>query len=299
MNIAPGVSCPLCGQSGIQVYRPGGEGQLQHDSLGSSRTHVSHGTLLRCSDCSFVFSELRPADEDLHKLYREMDTTAYERESAGRQRTARVHLGIVQRYTRKGELLDVGCASGAFLHEAAESGWTVTGIEPAAVLCEKARGALGGRGRVLCSTLQGANLPPSSFDALTLWDVLEHVSDPVDFLTRCGALLRPNGFLFANVPDISTLPARILGDRWPLLLPEHLNYFDRASLRVCGDRAGLRWIAFGKRPTRFTLEYIFFRMSQHRIPGTSSGYRLLRKSRPGQICLPVHIGESYGVWQRV
>jgi 2-polyprenyl-3-methyl-5-hydroxy-6-metoxy-1,4-benzoquinol methylase len=90
----------------------------------------------------------------------------------------------------------------------------------------------GGQGKVIRKTLEQAGLAQDSFDAITLWDVLEHVSDPVATLIRCRTLLKAGGFVFLNVPDLDSLQARILGKSWPLLLAEHLNYFNRPSLKL-------------------------------------------------------------------
>jgi 2-polyprenyl-3-methyl-5-hydroxy-6-metoxy-1,4-benzoquinol methylase len=65
-----------------------------------------------------------------------------------------------------------------------------------------------------------------------MWDVLEHVTDPVKFLGLCVTFLKPSGILIVNVPDISSFQAWVLGEHWPLLLPEHLNYFDRNSALI-------------------------------------------------------------------
>jgi predicted SAM-dependent methyltransferase len=67
------------------------------------------------------------------------------------------------------------------------------------------------------------------FDAITAWDVLEHVPHPRAFLSACRSLLRPGGFLFLNVPDLDSWEGELLGRRWPLLLPEHLNYFNNSA----------------------------------------------------------------------
>jgi hypothetical protein len=131
-----------------------------------------------------------------------------------------------------------------------------------------------------------------------MWDVLEHVTDPVKFLGLCVTFLKPSGILIVNVPDISSFQAWVLGEHWPLLLPEHLNYFDRKSLKYCGEIAGLRWVAFGSRPASFSLDYILFRLSQHGIPGAGFGRRAAAKAALGQLSLPIFLGESYCVWQR-
>ena len=296
--VATSPVCPICASEDLETYSDGEDRKLAASDLGSSRQNVAHGKILRCRACRFGFRQSRPAEDELSALYRDLDPKVYEKESRGRQNTAQRHLKIVQRYVTGGCLLDVGCASGAFLSRAADAGWSVVGVEPAEVLCAKAKEALRGRGEVLCLTLQQANLPPSSFDALTLWDVLEHVPDPLTFLKHCASLLKPGGYLFANVPDLDSVQARLLRERWPLLLAEHLNYFNRRSLKLCGELAELQWVNFGRRPASFSVEYVLYRLAQHRIPGASLGHKFAGSSFLREICIPAFLGESYGVWTR-
>jgi len=83
----------------------------------------------------------------------------------------------------------------------------------------------------------------------------------------CTTLLKPGGKLFVIVPDLDSPEARVLGRKWPMLLAEHFNYFDRRSLRLCGEMVGLTWVHFGRRSVSFSLDYILLRLAQHRIPG--------------------------------
>ena len=161
----------------------------------------------------------------------------------------------------------------------------------------KAVETLGRDADLYCSTLEHANLPPASFDVVTLWDVLEHVPEPAAFMKLCRELLKPGGKVFLNVPDLDSFEARLLGRRWPLLLAEHLNYFNRESLRICGEAAGLTWIHFGRRRVSFSLDYILFRLSQHGIPGTAVSRRLFTRFL-GDTSIPIHLGETFGVWSR-
>jgi len=127
---------------------------------------------------------MRASQGQLCELYRQMDFTVYESELRGRNRTAKSHLQIVQRHLRPGRLLDVGCASGLFLLQARQAGWNIAGIEPNEALCEDARKNLNGASEIQCKTLEMARLQ-SGFDAITVWDVLEHVPDPQVFLQLC------------------------------------------------------------------------------------------------------------------
>ena len=204
------------------------------------------------------------------ELYRRMDVGIYESEVAGRKATATRHLSLLNRFTGKknGRVLDIGCASGHFLEAARQAGWSITGVEPSEVLFARARETLGDDAELACSTLEHSSLEAESFDAVTLWDVLEHVPDPLGFMRHCRNLLKPGGKLFVNVPDLDSAEARLLGRRWPLLLAEHLNYFNRPSLRLCGDKADLEWVYFGRRRVSFSISYILFRLAQHRIQGS-------------------------------
>ena len=288
----------MCSDGPVKVYLSGGNGTFGSEALGSSRTIISHSQILRCKKCHFGFAQVRPSDADLSQLYGKMKSDVYESEALGRSKTAHSHLRIIRQFLAKGRLLDVGCGSGEFLSCAADDGWEVYGIEPSESLSDSARKVLDGRGELINGTFQNAPLPQSYFDAITLWDVLEHVPDPLAVMRACQSLLKPGGYLFVNVPDLDSLEARVLKGRWPLLLQEHLNYFNRSSLRLCGELASLTWRHFGRRPAYFSVGYVLYRMSQHSIPGAVLSQRLISWAGISRILIPVPLGELYGVWQR-
>ena len=290
--------CPLCGDANVEIYLDGQDRTLSASALGPSRRDTSTGRILRCRICRFGFRQLRPGEVELSQLYSGLDENVYESEARGRSKTALRHLSIVQQYSRPGRLLEVGCASGAFLGYAANAGWAVVGIEPSATAYARAREALPGRSELICATLQEAQLPASAFDVVTLWDVLEHVRDPAQFLRLCASLLKPGGHLFVNVPDLDSLQARLFGSHWPLLLQEHLNYFNRTSLKLCGEQAGLTWLRFGRRPASFSIEYVLYRLAQHRIFGSSIFHQFASRRAIGKIVISAPLGEIYGVWKR-
>jgi SAM-dependent methyltransferase len=249
-------------------------------------------------ECGLGFRHKRPADDELSALYRDMDVQVYQSEIAGRARTAATHLKIVQRYSPTGNLLDIGCASCLFLSCAADAGWKVVGLEPSKDLCRRGQDNLGNRGEVICATLQEARLPSMSFDVLTAWDVLEHVPDIADFMRRCAVLLRQGGYLFVNVPDLDSAPSKLLGARWPLLLPEHLNYFNRNTLKLCGERAGLTCLGFGRRMASFSIRYVFSRVDQHGLPGATVVQSLAHLLGIEDVLIPVPLGELWCVWNK-
>jgi SAM-dependent methyltransferase len=290
--------CPLCSEKTLEVYIEGQDQTITSSALGSSRTEVSPGRILRCHSCRFAFRQLRPSDEQLAQLYQHLDARVYESEIEGRSRAAANYLRIIERYVAApGRILDIGCASGFFLRCAKDANWDIAGIEPSEVLYTKAREVLGPTAEIQCTTLQFSHLPFLSFDVVTLWDVLEHAPDPVDFLRLAGSFLKPGGYLFANVPNLDSIQARLLGRKWPLLLPEHLNYFNSDSLQMCGKKAGLWWVQSCQRSAAFSLGYVLYRLQQHHIPGTSLAYRFVSSLGIRDVIISVPLGEICGVWK--
>lgn len=135
-------------------------------------------------------------------------------------------------------VLDVGCATGEFLDAMRAAGWIVAGVEPAPWAADRALA----RGLpVWRATLRRSALPQASFDVVTMWDVIEHLSDPRDDLAAVRRALRPDGRLILTTPVLDGWEARRFGRRWPGWdAPRHLLVFDRSSLERLLDSAGFR-----------------------------------------------------------
>jgi SAM-dependent methyltransferase len=235
----------------------------------------------------------------LARLYRAADDSRYEAEMPSRWRTAERHKKIIDTHVPgKGSLLDVGCASGAFLRVMRDSGWDGKGVEPSESQFRRASKLLGGCTQIQQCMLQDAVLS-KDYDLVTLWDVLEHVTEPAAFLRLAAMCLKDGGHLVLNVPRVDSLVAKLLGSRWPLLLAEHLNYFTVPSLRIGGGFAGLTLMHTGQRPSSFSLGYIFFRAGQHKIPGSTLLNRVLSGSKTSERSIPLWLGEIYAVFQKV
>jgi len=139
-------------------------------------------------------------------------------------------LGLFQNYCPRGDVLDVGCSTGGFLHQLmtqAPGRYRVAGTDVAGPVLDYAasRGVPVRRGPFLEQDFAGQR-----FDAVTFWAVLEHLAEPAAFLAKAAALLKPGGHLFILVPNMNSLAVRMLGARYRYLAPEHLNYFTPATL---------------------------------------------------------------------
>ena len=79
---------------------------------------------------------------------------------------------------------------------------------------------------------------PSSFDLVTLWDVIEHISEPNQILSDIALVIDDNGHLILNVPNSNSTAARLLGRWWPFLLAVHIHYFTPKSIIEILDKHG-------------------------------------------------------------
>jgi len=203
----------------------------------------------RCERCGLVHLEPRPAAEELPRFYTQEYECFQEEEGNwllrwGQRRlwTARV-LALRRYFPRPGHVLDVGCANGAFLEIMQEQGWRVSGIEPYPPAAERARTRLGHAAAIQSSTLEEADLA-GPYDLITLWDVLEHLPDPVAALGRLAGALRAGGFLALGVPNLESWDARLFGPSWiGWDAPRHLYLFPDATLREMLAAMGFALVA--------------------------------------------------------
>lgn len=230
-------ACRIC-RGSLTLFKPGGGDDLLSTSLvPTCHRPAAHGDLHRCRECGTVQQPSLPRGRELHALYGDMSDTAYLAEEAGRRRTARRLLDLVEGEHDGGRLLEVGCGHGLLLDEARTRGYEVRGIELSAAAVAHARDKLGLR--VDEVALEAAELADERFDVIVLADVIEHLDDPLAALDRCCELLRPEGSLVVVTPDPASLTARLAGGRWWGYLPGHCCLFPRCTLRELIAARGL------------------------------------------------------------
>jgi SAM-dependent methyltransferase len=132
--------------------------------------------------------------------------------------------------------------------------------------------------------LAEARFADAAFDAVTLWDVIEHLPDPRQSLLEVARILRPGGVCSVVTPDVGSLAARVLGARWEEMqkMPEHIYFFDRSSLATLLRAAGFEPLEWGTVGKRMSVEETATRLapSAPRLWGAVRGLaRLLRQDR--------------------
>jgi SAM-dependent methyltransferase len=222
-------TCPSCHSDAIR------------NALVATDYTVSHERfeIWQCEACSLRFTQDGPDASNIGRYYRSEDYISHTNTNKGlinrlyllaRNQTLADKYRLILSATRiqQGKLLDIGAGTGAFVAHMKQHGWEVTGLEPDAAAREKA----GSVNRVqLLDTSSLYSLPQDSFDAITLWHVLEHVHDLHPYMEQLKKLIKRGGRIFIALPNYTSYDAKVYGDGWAAYdVPRHLYHFSPESI---------------------------------------------------------------------
>lgn len=227
MRVHDLVACPGCGSTASTDLVYGGR------------------TLRRCSRCALVHERTYGDPEDLYVEGYLTDGERFGVDVRDPRFQDYLHLVAHRRLRRvesvhggTGSLLDVGCGSGEVLATAAERGWHVAGCEPVE---ESAAFARARRLDVRTALLQDSGFPEASFDVVSAFHVLEHMTDGRGFLSLIARWAKPGGLVVVEVPNWRSFHRRGWGAGWPHFKPnEHVAQYEPRTVRSTMAGAGLR-----------------------------------------------------------
>jgi len=225
------VPCYMCGAT---------EGEVQVDDPPFK--------VVRCASCSFVYVTPRVPDSHLHLIYQtdyftshnagEFGYSDYTRDKKGYLKTFRRKAEFVHAHRPSGRVLEIGSAAGFFLFAMRELGYEANGVEISQYVVDYARDELNLDG-IHHGPLETCPFPKGSYDIVALWDVIEHVPDPIEELKRIREYLRPDGLLVMQTQNVDASLAKILGRKWQHYKQlEHIHHFSPTTMKTALDRSG-------------------------------------------------------------
>lgn len=225
--------------------------------------------ILRCRECDLIFVKEGLAYEspgvsiyetrENSLFFRDGNECYYLDESSYRAARAKAEW-VTHFLVRGAHILDVGSGFGDFL-KACEGTFVASGFDVSPVAVEWSRTHRGVDNRV-----GSIYTPPEEltgpYDAITLWDVVEHIPDPEKGLRVIRERLRPAAWLFLSTPDAGSLSARLLGKRWHYIDPvQHLLLFNRRNLKDMLSHVGFRTVESISLSRSYRLRYVCDRLS--------------------------------------
>lgn len=239
------VPCNLCGTKErdtiYQSIRMDFKKESMSEIFRSSGDELLHDPLVKCKKCGLEYVSPRIKGDLIVSSYADGIDTVFLQNQEERVYTFSRELNKLNRYFKcPGKVFDVGTAGGAFLKAAFEMGWNVSGCEPNQAMCRFVKEKYDYN--INCGTLFECNLEADAFDMVTLWDVLEHVPNPIEVLKECARILKKDGIIVINNPDRTSWIARILGRKWPFLSTVHIYYFNKQTLSIYANRVNMEII---------------------------------------------------------
>ena len=233
------TACPICGSDKIEHYLKAIDHTVSQKGF----------SIWKCSSCNGMFTQDVPNQESIGSYYKSENYISHTDTNQGlvnqlyhrvRRRTLVQKQQLVSKVTglSQGRLLDLGAGTGAFANQMQQAGWTVTGLEPDASTVRKAK-ELYGLNLQSPSALQ--SLSPDSFDAVTMWHVLEHVHDLHATIERINSILVSTGVFIVAVPNYTSYDASAYQQYWAAYdVPRHLYHFSPLSIRMLMDQHGFK-----------------------------------------------------------
>ena len=277
-------NCPVCGATELELFLAGKDYFLTTESF----------EIVKCSNCGFRFTNPRPGAGELGKYYESTDYISHSDIRKGLfasvyQQVRKYTLGrkraMISKFQPGGELLDIGCATGQFLNYMSEYGWNVTGIEPD----EKTRTRAISEYGLKVLPEEGLNtIRNGTFDLITMWHVLEHVSDLNGRMEQLRNLLKPQGTLIIAVPNCDAYDAGKYGAFWAGYdLPRHLYHFTKSDMKLLAEKHGFTIVTI--LPMKFDAYYVSLLSEKYKsgrmrwLPALWNGF-----------CSNVHSGQNKG-----
>lgn len=296
------VDCNLCCRNDWRVRFPATTRDVVEPDVRAFRCtspeYGSHAQIVQCNHCGLVYANPRWSPEELVAAYTAVEDETYVREREGRELTFEHHLAALEKYTGPANgrtLLDVGAYIGIFVEIAQAHDWLAEGVEPSGWAVSEARE----RGLPIHQgTQQDTLLANRKFDVVTMWDVIEHVTDPAAEIRQAYKLLNPGGWLAVHTMDIDSLTAHILGSRWPWLMDMHLYYFSRKTLTEMIQKSGFEIVWSGAQGRYLRLGYISSRLAGfNRYLGSISS-TLVNRLGLTHLAVPINFGDLFTLYAR-
>lgn len=232
------TNCPICKSTNLKQIRT-----IKDLSISKEDFHLS-----QCENCKFLFTNPQPSPDDLWRYYESEDYVSHNKTTKGfihfwyrqiQKLNLSLKLKAIKPHVPRGTWLDYGAGAGDFVKYVRANGLSIEGLEPS----ETARKTARDHSIELKETTYLSSITHESIACVTLWHVLEHITNFTEVLTNLSRLLVPEGVLAIAVPNYLSLDAKHYGDGWAAYdVPRHLWHFTEKDILKISESLQLQLV---------------------------------------------------------
>lgn len=220
--------CPICEARSMQVFHA-----------------LQKGNYIKCNDCGLISVENFPSHNEMvaranywaEKHHKNTVKVKQHFSTSFQKFTFKNYLELMESYRKTGYVLDVGCGIGSFVYAAKEKKWQSFGIDIGSSISVGEKYHL----NIFNGKIEDMDFDAHQFDAITMFDVIEHIIDLNSLLEKTSYFLRRNGLLIIKTPNANGLSSKLLGSKWSSVQPEdHMYLFSPKSLRMVLEKYGYK-----------------------------------------------------------
>lgn len=255
--------CRFCHSGSVELLYPASNKKSAISASEFTCTNCGfgiHGPIVICGKCGIVYVDEKNDQKEISAYYEIAEDPLYFLEQPARQKTFKRYLRQLKKtHPGRGKLLDVGTNTGLFVKVALDDGWYAQGVEPNRWAVEYARKNYDIK--IINKPFEEKTFDRESFDVITMWDVIEHFTDPVAEMKKVFNLLKPGGiFAFSTVDPQSQL-AHFMGGKWSWYMEMHKVFFNRATAKHYLEKTGFKKIIFKRHFRYLSLGYLATRVA--------------------------------------
>ena len=222
--------------------------------------------IVQCKNCSFSQAAEQPSFNELQNIYEDLhfNHQKYRNDTAAtRENKSRLDL-LSDFLPEKAVILDAGCGNGDFI-SLAKPRYIVHGSDLSKNAIDHAKNRFPDIQHLLTAgSLNELTSQKTKFDGICLWDVIEHLEQPKEVVTKLFELLKPGGYIFLSTPKFDSATSKIMKWNWAFMIPPlHLGFFSSKSLNYLFCKLiGAEFVFETSRGKWTNLAFIFYKINQ-------------------------------------
>lgn len=289
------MKCKFCSKNNLKLLFASNKNDQEEVASHFACTNSefgNHGDIVSCPDCGIIYLNEDLSQEKISTYYEVVEDPTYFVEQPAREKTFKRYLNNLEKISgKKGKLLDIGTHTGLFVKLAKDSGWEATGVEPNKWSVDFAKKNYG---ITLLNKSFTKNLfKPNTFDVITMWDVIEHFTDPIGELKKIFFYLKPGGVLAFSTVDPNSILAKLMGTKWPWYMEMHRVFLDRKSAKFYLEKEGFRNVLFQAHWRSLSLGYLATRLAALHPKLAELSGKLVKKLQLSRKIIPYYANDLY------